>query len=96
MAKKKKIKDVVIMVAADADGNVVEKTEVSYDDFYDGDGVPVVDSNDYRAHRGIRSLSGQIYNYKGDLQSSFENQYSADGAYIKGREVHADGTITED
>lgn len=91
----KKIKNRVILVAADAERRPIEHVEVSYDTYYGG-GVPVVDSNAYRAENGIRLVIGEVYDSKGTLQQSFENQYSADGAYLGGRAIHADGTVVED
>ncbi len=91
---KGKIRSRVILIAADANGNLVEEIDIPFEAYYD-DGVSVVDSEDYRTAKGIRKLSGKIYDSKGNLQQSFENEYSTDGALAKSRAVHADGTVTE-
>jgi hypothetical protein len=91
----KKIKSRVIIYAEDASGSQVDQFDVPYETFY-GDGIPVIDSNHYRAERGIRVVKGTVYDSKGIVQQCFENNYAADGAYLTGRAVHADGTIIKD
>ena len=85
----------VLLRAETDEGIVVERLELSYDDYY-SDGTPLVDSNAYRAQRGIRRLKGEIFGSGGNLLQSFENQYSVDGRYMHGRTVHEDGTVVVD
>jgi hypothetical protein len=84
----------VLLLATDEHGTVVERTEVPYDDYYGG-GVAIVDSNAYRAAKRIRRLTGEVYNSKGQLQQSFDNQYAEDGRYLRSRMIFADGTVVE-
>jgi hypothetical protein len=95
MAKEKKVRSRVMMTAFDGNGAEVERFDVHYDEFYGGS-LPVVDSGEYRQSRGIRRLTGEVFDRKGDLQESFQNEYADDGRYVKGRAVFADGTVTED
>jgi hypothetical protein len=92
---KKIIRSKVLLAAYDQDGAIVEERELAYDDYYGGiNGI--VDSNAYRAEKGIRRMKGEIYGAKGNLQQTFEVQYSHDGSYVKSRAVHEDGTVIED
>ncbi len=89
---KQRPRSLVFLVAEDANGKTLERREVSYDAYYDG-GIDVVDSNAYRADRGIRRLKGEIYDSSGSLQQSFENRYSKDGRCLGSRIVFADGSV---
>lgn len=90
----KSYKSVVMLTATDVNRQLVEQLNVSYDMYYDG-GVPVVDSSEYRAKKGIRHLSGRIYDSRGVLEQEFDNQYLENGDFSKCRAVHADGTVVE-
>ena len=96
MAKKPKgPRSRVSLVAYSADGTVIEKTVISYEAYYDGT-TPVVDSNEFRFQRGVRRLTGEIYNSKGAVQQRFDNTYDEEGKYKGGRSVFEDGTVVED
>ncbi len=95
MSKNKSPKDMVILVAFNMRGAVVEEATLSYDDYYSGSPT-LIDDEFYRVSHGIVKLKGEIYDDNGELQSSFENTYDKDGKYAHGRAVHADGTVTED
>ena len=96
MAKTRKMhKNEVVLVAFDRNDAVVEEQRMSYEDYYEG--LPeLIDSNLYRASRGIRRITGSVYNSKGELEQDFDNKYSEKGEYLRGRAVHADGTVIED
>jgi hypothetical protein len=91
---RKKPRNKVFLIAYDKRGEIVEKCEMTYEQYYD-EINPIVDSDAYHAKKGIRRLTGEIYGYKGNLQQSFEVEYDEDGHYLRGRGVHEDGTITE-
>jgi len=78
-----------------SDGRVVEKLQLSYDEYYDGS-APMIDSDSFRKSRGIRSITGEIYDSSGSLQQRFENRYNELGAYSGGRTEFDDGTVVED
>jgi hypothetical protein len=92
---KKSPRSKVLLVAFDEEGSVVERLEISYDDYYSG-ATQIVDSNSYRAEKGIRRMTGEVYGSKGNLQQTFDNHYSEDGRYVRSRAVHEDGTVIED
>lgn len=67
------------MEAFDSEGQVVERFSLSYDLFYE-ELHPLIDSDAFRAERGIRRVKGTIYNSKGSVQSQFDNLYDIGGA----------------
>jgi hypothetical protein len=85
----------VFLVSYSADNKVIERIEISYDDYYAGM-TPVVDDDAFRKMHGVRRLTGEIYNSQGQRQQSFDNTYDERGAYVRSRIVSADGTIIED
>jgi hypothetical protein len=92
---KRKTRSKVFLVGFDSSDQIVERIELSYDKYYSG-GVPIVDSDAYRAKMRIRRLKGEIYDSTGEIQQRFDNRYTDDGSYQGGRTVHADGTTIED
>ena len=85
----------VILVAFDRNGDVVEEQTISYEDYYEG--LPeVIDSNQYRASKGITRVTGRLYGRNGTVDQDFDNQYSETGQYVRSRIVHGDGTVIED
>jgi hypothetical protein len=96
MARRTKLKrSVAILTARREDGSVVECHELELDAYYDGSHA-IIDSGKYRAARGIVSLDGLLVGTAGDVLQEFRNRYAADGRYVGGRTVHADGTVCED
>jgi len=89
---KRKPRSLVILLAEDARGTILERCEIPYDEYYDG-GIDLLDSNAHRAEKGIRRLKGEIYDSSGSLQQTFENRYSLDGHCVGSRIVFADGTV---
>ena len=87
-------KRTVFLVAYSADGEVGERLELPYEDYYHGVS-PLIDSDAYRAQRGIRRLAIKIFNSSGAVQSEFENFYGEDGEYRNGRAVLADGRVVD-
>jgi len=85
----------VFLVCYSADGNVIQRVELSYDEYYEGTPA-VMDSDDFRSQRGVRRLTGEIYNSTGNLQQSFDNTYDEKGRYVRSRIVYEDGTVIED
>ena len=73
---------------------MIEHIDLSYDEYYEGS-CEVIDSDEYRAKRRIRRVSGVIYDAQGAVQQEFENRYDDHGSYIGGRATHSDGTIVE-
>ncbi len=72
---------------------ILEET-LTIDNYYE-DKHPMIDDDDFRKHHHIRFINGRIYDYDGKLGQEFNNEYDEEGAYIRGRAVHADGTIIE-
>jgi hypothetical protein len=85
----------VFLIAFSSDGSALEHTDISYDQYYSGENH-IIDNNAYRASRGIRRLTGEIYDSNGRMQQRFDNTYNEKGEYVHGRAVHEDGTVTED
>ena len=95
MARKKAgPKSVVTLFASDANSSTVEETQISYDEYFE-ESPKLIDDSGHRASRGIRRITGRIYNSAGELQSEFDNTYDENGKYVHGRAVHQDGTVTE-
>lgn len=84
----------VVLVAKSRGGAVVEQLSATIEEYYDGS-VPLIDEDSHRAARGIVAIEGWVYGPSGKLEQRFENQYSEDGAFVRGRTTHADGTVTE-
>ena len=96
MAKRtKRPRSEVRLVSYTADGSVFERLQISYDQYYGG-GTAALDSDEFRSEHGIRRLTGEIFNSKGELQQSFDNSYGENGEYVRSRIVNADGTVFED
>ena len=88
-------RSVVFLVAYGPDDDVIDEAEMSYEDYYDGS-PPIIDESKYRAARGIRRVTGKVYNSSGKLQQEFDNHYNERGEYQRSRVVHEDGTVIED
>ena len=73
---------------------VVEQADFSVEDYYDGS-CELIDSNEYRERRGIRVLTGEIFDLKGRVDQSFETSYSERGEIVRSRAVFADGQVIE-
>jgi hypothetical protein len=84
----------VILVAVDQGGAMVEPVTLSFDDYY-GESHPIIDSQAYRAERGIRQIHGEVFGMKGNLMQSFDNRYAVDGKLVGSRIVQEDGTVIE-
>jgi hypothetical protein len=94
VSKYRRVRSRVFLVAYGQDEAELFRVDVGYDDYYDGE-TPLIDSNEYRASRGVFRVTGEIFDSKGVLQQSFENKYQGDGKYSGGKISHADGTIVE-
>ena len=95
MKEERKRGDVAVLTARSRDGHVVEQCELSLEDYYQGL-HDLIDSNEYRAARGIVIIEGELFDPDGKRDQEFRNQYGDDGAYTGGRTVFADGTVNED
>lgn len=93
--KQRPIRSRVLLAAFDKDGAPVEEADISCDEYYGGIS-DLVDSDEYRAQKGIRSMKGRIFGYKGNLQQEFDAYYDQHGKYVRSRAVHEDGTVIED
>jgi hypothetical protein len=89
-----KLRAVVVLTGYGEDGKIVHRLSVDYDKFY-GDSGHLIDDRDEIERRGIRAITGEIYNSKGEIQSNFVNFYRSTGEYVCGRAVHSDGTVCE-
>ena len=85
----------VYVTSFSADDAVIEHAIFNYDDYY-GSGIPLIDSAQFRAYKGIRRATGRIFDSSGALQQSFENFYDERGVYVRSRIAFSDGTIVED
>ena len=93
--KAKAPKGEVILMGLDKDHHVVIEDRISVFDYYDSL-LPIIDEEcDYRRERGIRFVSGTIYNYEGVVDQEFTNAYGEDGAYLGSEIRFADGTVSE-
>jgi len=88
------LRSVVVITGYDGEGAIVVRESVEYDIFY-GDVGHVIDDNSRIRVLGIRTITGEIYNSTGELQSSFVNFYTGTGEFANGRSIHADGTLLE-
>lgn len=77
------------------DGVLLEELVLTVAGYYE-ELHDLIDSDEYRAAKGVVLVRGQIYNAQGALDQEFENRYSSGGAYVGGRSVFADGTVHED
>jgi len=91
----KSLPGVVVLIATAADGEIVERAEMEYDQYYSGS-TPLIDSNRHRQALGVRNIQGKVVDSSGTIQQTFENVYDRDGAYVRSRIQHADGTVCED
>jgi hypothetical protein len=89
-----KLESIVVLTAYDERGVVVERENLTYEEFYESTGH-LIDDNARIKKLGIRVIAGEIYDSTAKIQSNFMNLYSADGVYAGGRSVHADGTVCE-
>ena len=82
----------MFLVSYSANGEIIERYQISYDEYYEGQ-TPVIDSRAFRAERGVRRLTGEIYNSRGTLQQSFDLSYDGTGQCVARRIVYEDGTV---
>jgi len=87
-------KSTVFVTAYSEGGDAVEEVQLHYDEYYGGLS-PLIDSDEYRAERGIVRLTIKVFNSDGAVQSEFENFYGREGEYRTGRAVLADGTVVD-
>lgn len=85
----------VIISAVDESRKQVLELSIPVDDYY-GESHPVIDDDVFRSDRAIRYVRGLIFDYDGNLDQEFNNEYGLDGSYIRSKVVHADGTVVED
>jgi hypothetical protein len=93
MATKKSPRNLALIIAFDANGNVELELELPIDDYYD-EGVEVLDSSAARVKGGVRIIKGELYTHKG-FSERFENHYDTRGKLILTRSVFDDGTSNE-
>src|SRR5262245_2821310 len=86
-------KGTVILVAYDATGTVVVEERLRVFDYYE-ESHPLIDSVEHRKERGIRRLSGRVFDHAGNLSQEFDCHYSATGQLVESLAKHADGTVT--
>ncbi len=79
----------VLLVGFGRDGEVIEETDMSYEDYSEGS-PPLIDEDEYREKGGIRRVTGKVYDSAGHLQQEFENHYDEGGRYVRSRVVHED------
>lgn len=90
-----KPRGMVLFSAFNESGELVLEQALSVVDYYEEFHPILDDDNEFRRERGIRLLNGKIYDYDGNLDQEFDNEYDKHGAYVGGRARHADGTIVE-
>ena len=95
MARKQDKRGVVQVQALSMAGEVVVDVSIPVDVYY-AESHPLIDDDSYRKARGIRKIIGTVFNYDGELDQRFENEYEPDGAYRRSRTTHSDGTVHED
>ena len=78
-----------------ADGSVLFEMTLPLEDYYEGR-TEVLDSSEARRHRGVRRLTGKLYDAKGKLVQEFENHYAEAGGHLRGAVRHEDGTTAKD
>ena len=88
------LRGLVSLVGYDSSGRVVFDEWLSYENYY-GESHPVIDDASYRVKLGIRRVYGKVFDLDGIIDQNFENTYSADGEYLRGRAEHSYGTIIE-
>jgi hypothetical protein len=84
---------VLLSAFTESHETILEET-LTIDDYYENSS-PMIDDNEFRKQHNIRFIHGRIYDYDGKLDQEFNNEYGKDGAYLRSRIVHADGTIIE-
>lgn len=94
-SRKAPFRSTVVLTAFGDEGALVEQVHVKYDDYY-GDTNTLIDDYDHIRQKRIRVIMGEIYNSGGNIQSAFTNFYNNKGEYIRGRAIHADGTVVQD
>lgn len=67
---------------------------MSVEAYYEGQ-HELIDSDEYRAVRGVAVVEGKLYDAAGAVDQEFRNRYTASGAFAGGRTVFADGTVNE-
>jgi hypothetical protein len=92
---KARLIDRTFLTAFDSLGNEVERVELNTHDYYD-ELHDLIDDDDYRSRKGVRSLRGELYGSRGKLLKKFECRYSAEGAIVFHRAEHDDGTVQEE
>ncbi len=92
-SKKKPVGE-VILTGLDKENQLVIEKRIDVVDYYEMF-HPILDEGcAYRNQHKIRYVKGRIYDYDGNLDQEFTNEYDESGQYIRGRSVFADGTIS--
>lgn len=94
MANRRDRRSCVYLYAYDAVDSPVLEQVLSFEDYYE-ELHPIIDVDEFRAVRGIRRLSGRIYDLDGKQAQEFENFYDENGSLLRGRAVHEDGTVND-
>jgi hypothetical protein len=86
----------VILTGLDEEHIVVCEERMSVADYYEAL-HPILDEDCvYRLQMGIRYVTGKIYNYDGELDQEFTNDYDESGNYVRSKITFADGTVSEE
>ena len=94
MPKSEPPRDVAILRGFDADDALVFEQTLAFFDYYE-ELHDVIDSEPFRAERGIMKLVGDLFDDNGVHVQHFENQYTESGEMVGGFIRHDDGTITK-
>lgn len=77
------------------EGELILQESVLYSDYY-GDNLTLIDDAERIKNNTIMAVAGEIYNSKGEMQSSFVNFYDRNGEYVRSHTIHSDGTVLQD
>ncbi|MEM8952729.1 MAG: hypothetical protein AAGD22_01120 [Verrucomicrobiota bacterium] len=94
-ARELNLKDCVIIIGYDPDGNCVYSSLIDHAEYYDGEHAWDKGSRVIELH--LRRLKGFIFDMDGVLQEEFESTFNLQtGIYEKGKRRFADGTEQND
>jgi hypothetical protein len=72
---------------------LIECTEIGTYEWYDG-GLEVIDSNEYRAKKGVVEIHGAQYDDSGGIYEEWRNYYDDFGRITKSEE-YSEGIVTK-
>jgi len=82
-------RDLALVSAFDAAGAIIFERTMTLRQYYE-DLRNLVDDDAFRAKRGIRKITAQLYDARGQLIEDLQNEYSPEGKFLRNPQRQGD------